>query len=153
MRQRPGTVQAVARRAVRRVRGSDPAGAPAAVPDACRGVWTGDVQIGSALAGKGSGLGVTCADMRCRLHDTVCVGTGEPPARTANVKSCTGAGDGRWTVTRVVDGHREVLRVRHRGYVVADCTSAAELATLLNLADLEVVDDSGRPVDHTFHAA
>lgn len=57
--------------------------------------------------------------------------------------------DGRWTVEHVTgtwpDGHTgDVLRVRHRGYPVALCSSVAELAELLNLADLELIEDADR---------
>lgn len=60
--------------------------------------------------------------------------------------------DGRWTVERVpVDapdgaGEPALLRLYHRGYPVAECRSAEEIAALIDLADLELVDDSDDPL-------
>ncbi|KAB8190663.1 transposase [Nonomuraea phyllanthi] len=46
-----------------------------------------------------------------------------------------------YEVVGVVRGGRQVLRVRRHGRVVADCTSVAEVAGHLDLADLcEVID-------------
>ncbi|HLU75201.1 MAG TPA: transposase [Nonomuraea sp.] len=60
--------------------------------------------------------------------------------------------DRRWVgshgyeiVPAVLDG-RQVLRVRRDGRLVADCTSVAEVARLVDLADLcEVVEFPARP--------
>ncbi|MEV4569270.1 hypothetical protein AB0K12_36340 [Nonomuraea sp. NPDC049419] len=46
-----------------------------------------------------------------------------------------------WEVVGAVRAGRQVLRVRRNGWVVADCTSVAEVASLVDLADLcEVVE-------------
>jgi hypothetical protein len=55
--------------------------------------------------------------------------------------------DGRWTVEHITGegpdgrGNGELLRVCHRGHQVALCATADEVAELVNLADLELVDD------------
>ena len=60
--------------------------------------------------------------------------------------------DGRWTVEHVTgtaaeDGRpRELLRVSHSGYQVAICRSVDEVAELVNLADLELVEEQRRPL-------
>ncbi|MET8864290.1 hypothetical protein ABZW11_15215 [Nonomuraea sp. NPDC004580] len=52
-----------------------------------------------------------------------------------------------WEVVGAVRAGRQVLRVRRNGWVVADCTSVAEVASLVDLADLcEVVEFPRRPV-------
>ncbi|MEV6041052.1 transposase [Nonomuraea sp. NPDC052116] len=55
--------------------------------------------------------------------------------------------DRRWVgldgyeVVGVVHGGRQLLRVRRHGWVVADCTSVAEVARHVDLADLcEVIE-------------
>ncbi|BCJ26776.1 hypothetical protein AB0I55_29995 [Actinocatenispora sera] len=60
--------------------------------------------------------------------------------------------DGRWTVEHMIgtaaeDGRpRDLLRVSHNGYQVAVCRSVDEVAELVNLADLELVEDHRRPL-------
>ncbi|MFG1696858.1 transposase [Nonomuraea sp. NPDC049309] len=50
-----------------------------------------------------------------------------------------------WEVVGAVRRGRQVLRVRRNGWVVADCTSVAEVAALVDLADLcEVIDFPAR---------
>ncbi|TDD11014.1 transposase [Nonomuraea deserti] len=55
--------------------------------------------------------------------------------------------DRRWVgldgyeVVAAVRGGRQVLRVRRHGWMVADCVSVAEVARLVDLADLcEVIE-------------
>lgn len=55
--------------------------------------------------------------------------------------------DGRWTVEHVTgtvaDGRPgDLLRVSHRGVPVALCRSVDELAELLPLSELELVDEA-----------
>ncbi|MCP2362566.1 hypothetical protein HD597_009586 [Nonomuraea thailandensis] len=59
--------------------------------------------------------------------------------------------DRRWVgldgyeVVGAVRGGRQVLRVRRNGWLVADCTSVAEVARHVDLADLcEVIDFPAR---------
>ncbi|MGA8117011.1 MAG: hypothetical protein WCA46_25525 [Actinocatenispora sp.] len=58
--------------------------------------------------------------------------------------------DGRWTVEHITgsrpDGHGdgELLRVCHRGHQVALCDTVEQVADLVSLVDLELVDDSER---------
>jgi|GEM_PF-6940681 len=59
--------------------------------------------------------------------------------------------DGLWTVEHVTgtaaDGRpRDLLRVSHNGYQVAVCRSVDEVAELVHLADLELVEDERRPL-------
>ncbi|MFC5831293.1 transposase [Nonomuraea insulae] len=50
-----------------------------------------------------------------------------------------------YDVVGAVRAGRQVLRVRKNGWVVADCTSVAEVARHLDLADLcEVIELSAR---------
>ncbi len=58
--------------------------------------------------------------------------------------------DGRWTVEHIIaegpDGHGdgELLRVSHRGHPVALCRTVDQVAELVSLAELELVDDGDR---------
>lgn len=58
--------------------------------------------------------------------------------------------DGRWTVEHVTArgsdglGDGELLRVCHRGHQVALCDTVDQVADLVPLVDLELVDDGER---------
>ncbi|MFI6321217.1 transposase [Nonomuraea sp. NPDC050556] len=60
-------------------------------------------------------------------------------------------GPGGYEVLPALRAGRQVLRVRRNGWLVADCTSVAEVARLVDLADLcEVIT---LPMDRCYKAA